>query len=176
MDCQIHVQEMSQLCTMLIFMSGLRRNWSHQRRNLVSMSPCHHLVFHHQLLPHQHNPHPHPHHREKFMAESSLFLPDQSVCYLIFFLTILAPTTNFIKSLHLQVKLSYGKCPKILNTLFHNFLPKFSFLVRLYKSSARAIALPPVSVSALTKCFTSKFFKTLYFLNPHMDFVYIGRL
>ena len=51
------------------------------------------------------------------------------------------------------------------------------FLARLYESTGRAIALPPTSAAAptLTKMlkFFFKVFKTLYFLNPLMDLVYI---
>ena len=48
------------------------------------------------------------------------------------------------------------------------------FFARLYESTGRAIILPPAlaAVSALTKMlkFYVKVFKTLYFLNPQMDF------
>ena len=50
-------------------------------------------------------------------------------------------------------------------------------LAWLYESTGTAIALPPVSalVSVLTKMlmFYIKVLKTLYFLNPQMDLVYI---
>ena len=56
-----------------------------------------------------------------------------------------------------------------------------SFLARLYGSTGRAIALPLaltlalVLAAVLTKMFKFyvKVYKTLYFLNPEMDFVYI---
>ena len=52
-----------------------------------------------------------------------------------------------------------------------------TFLARLYESTGRAIALPLALAlaSALTKMlkFYVKVFKTLYFLNPQMDLVYI---
>ena len=61
------------------------------------------------------------------------------------------------------------------------------FLAHLYKSTGRATALPPASAlalasvlvslaaSALTKMlkFFVKILKTLYFLNPQRDFVYV---
>ena len=62
-------------------------------------------------------------------------------------------------------------------------LPHTKFLPRLCESTKRAIALPPASASALAPAavaalikmlkFYVKVFKTLYFLNPGMDFVYI---
>ena len=50
---------------------------------------------------------------------------------------------------------------------------KLHFLAYLYECTARAIALTPAS--ALTKMlkFNFQVFKTLDFLNPGMDFVYI---
>ena len=63
------------------------------------------------------------------------------------------------------------------------FCPSFdpsTFLAHLYKSTGRAIALPSAlelaaAASVLTQMlmFYVKVFKTLYFLNPQMDLVYI---
>ena len=56
----------------------------------------------------------------------------------------------------------YGELEKIIQ-----------FLALLYKTTGRAIALPPASASALTKMFQFyvKVFKASYFLNPPMDLV-----
>ena len=66
---------------------------------------------------------------------------------------------------------------------FHQYLTviclqDICFLARLYRSTGRAIALPPASalaLAALTKMlkFFVKVFKPSYFLNPLMDLVYI---
>ena len=65
---------------------------------------------------------------------------------------------------------------KIMSTIM---LGLHTFLAHLYESTGRAIALPSALVlapaSVLTKMlkFYIKVFKTLYFLNPQMDLVYI---